>query len=87
MIRFRVWCDAFESWFEKRATEARSASDAAHDHMMNIDSSGDAFPDDSDGDECVISVCEWEDLDEDVDEPEAETFTFKLVKERRVVLK
>ncbi len=87
-MKYRVWCDDMDTWLDGRAIDASMAESAARKLLDELDDEGKAFPDENDGDGCVISVCEWrDDEDEDGDVPEHETFVFKLIVERRVELR
>lgn len=89
-MKYRVWCDDFDSIGDGVAVEASSAKDAARKHLSNIDTLGDAFPDEEDRSECTIRVCPWTDIDdsnEDAEEPDSEAFTFRLSITRSVILK
>ena len=87
-MKFRVWCDDLHTWLDGKAIDTSSEECAARKLLDELDDEGKAFPDENDGDGCIICVCEWrEDEDEDGDAPDHEKFLFTLIVERRVELR
>lgn len=86
-MNYRVWCEDSCEWVDAEPTKAASPVEAAKAFVYAVDATGRLFPDENDGDKCTICVCEWEDLDDSADDPpKHQTFTFKLVIDRRVEL-
>lgn len=85
-MKFRVWIEGAKHWSEGDAVEAESSEEAAQDFVDAEDSRGTAFPENNNGDKCVVHVCDWDEVDEDSELGTYETFKFKLVIDRQAEL-
>lgn len=83
-MQYRVWIEEIGEWMGVEPIEATSSEAAAIQFANDPEGVNDIFPEENDGDVCTVNVCEWEELDEEDDEPEHETFAFRLIIDRRV---